>query len=180
MTPRDPASASTSSTGPAGAVPEPATGWQILALVVFLVLVTAAAALGGWFTSLSVDTWYPQLAKPAWNPPASAFGAVWSVLYLVMGVAAWLVWRAGGLSGARWALSAWAVQLVLNSTWSGLFFGLQRPAWALVEIGVLWLVIAVATALFFRRSRLAGWLMVPYLAWVTYAAALNAAIVQLN
>lgn len=161
---------------------------QILALALFLGACFAVAAIGGWFTSMGQPEWYDSLAKPDWTPPSSVFGPVWSVLYASMAVAAWLVWRSPGRGGAhgagaggrRAALTLFWVQLVLNLAWSGLFFALRSPGWALGDIILLWLCILGTTILFFRKSRWAGALMVPYLAWVGYAAALNAVIVQLN
>lgn len=155
---------------------------DLIGLALFLAASFLVAALGGSATATSVDSWYPTLAKPPWTPPSWLFPPVWTVLFAVMAVAAWLVWRRGGLRlpANRLPLAAYALQLVLNGAWSWLFFALQRPDWALVDVALLWLAIGVTTALFYRRVRAAGWLLVPYLAWVTYAAALNLAIVRLN
>ena len=152
--------------------------WGVL--VGLLVAVFVVAGIGGWFTSMGVSDWYPTLRKPSWNPPSWLFGPVWTVLYISMAVAAWLVWKDAGFDGATAALALFGVQLLLNLAWSGVFFALQSPGWALVEIGVLWLAIMVTTMLFFRHSAWAGGLMVPYLLWVSFAAVLNAAIVRLN
>jgi tryptophan-rich sensory protein len=151
------------------------------ALVVCLALPLGAAALGGAATASSVDTWYPELAKPAWTPPGWIFGPVWTVLYLMMGTASWLVWRERPRARALVdrALALYAAQLALNVLWSVVFFGLRRPGWAVAEIALLWLAI-LATLLAFRRVRpAAAWLLVPYLAWTTFAAALNGAIAWL-
>lgn len=155
---------------------------DLIGLALLLAASFLVAALGGSATATSVDTWYPTLAKPPWTPPSWLFGPVWTLLYAVMAVAAWLVWRRGGLRLAanRLPLAVYALQLLLNCAWSWLFFGLQRPVWALADVALLWLAIAVTAVLFLRRVRTAGWLMLPYLAWVTYAAALNLAIVRLN
>lgn len=153
---------------------------DLLALAGFLALSLGVAAIGSWFTSMGQPDWYMALEKPAWNPPSWVFGPAWTTLYILMAVAAWLVWRKAGFSGARAALGLYLVQLALNMAWSGIFFGLRSPGWALVELVALWIAILFTTALFFRHSTLAGALMVPYLAWVAFAGALNAAIIRLN
>lgn len=151
-----------------------------LGLVAFLGTTFAVAAGAGWLTSLGVSDWYPTVAKPPWTPPGWLFGPVWTGLYLAMAVAAWLVWRRGGLAVHRGALSLWALQLLLNGAWSGLFFTLREPGWALAEILLLTLAVAVTLVTFARTSRLAAGLMGPYLLWVLFATALNAAIWWLN
>ena len=113
-----------------------------LGLVVFLVVCFAAAGIGGAVTTPKIATWYATLAKPSWNPPNWIFGPVWSALYFCMAVAAWLVWRQGGFSGAKLPLTLFAVQLVLNVLWSCIFFGLENPGLAFVEVLLLWLAIA--------------------------------------
>lgn len=153
-------------------------GWLMLAA--FLAASFVVAAVGGMFTSAGMPDWYMSLEKPAFNPPSWVFGPAWTTLYIMMAVAAWLVWKRAGFGGATTALTLYFVQLALNLAWSGIFFALQSPGWALIEIVVLWLAIAATTRLFFRHSAAAGWLMVPYLAWVSFAAVLNAAIWQLN
>jgi tryptophan-rich sensory protein len=140
----------------------------------------AAAAIGSLFTTPAIPGWYAGVAKPSWTPPGWLFGPVWSLLYLMMGVAAWLVWRRAGFAAAALPLALFGVQLALNALWSILFFGLQRPGLALVEIAALWAAILATTIAFFRRSAPAGFLMLPYLAWVAFAAALNASIWHLN
>ena len=150
-------------------------------LFVFLVAAFSAAAIGGLATARGVVEWYPTLAKPAWTPPSWLFGPVWTVLYATMGVAAWLVWRAAGnFRSARRELALWGIQLTLNAHWSIAFFGMRAPGAALLNILLLWLAISATIVVFRRRSRPAAWLMVPYLAWVTFATALNAAIWRLN
>ena len=151
-----------------------------LMLLFFLFLCYGAAGLGSIWTSSSVGTWYAELMKPSFNPPGWIFAPVWSVLYFLMALSAWLVWRRAGWSGARFALALFFVQLALNVAWSGLFFGLRRPGTALVGILIL-LGTIVATVLAFRPvSLLAFWLMVPYALWVAFAALLNFKIWQLN
>ncbi len=155
-------------------------GQRWLVLVGFLAVTFGVSAVGGIFTSMGMPDWYMGLEKPAFNPPSWVFGPVWTILYAMMAVAAWLVWRASGFQGARPALAMFFVQLALNLAWSGIFFGLQAPGWALVEIIILWAAILVTMILFFRHSTVAGWLMAPYLLWVTFAAVLNGAIWWLN
>jgi translocator protein len=153
---------------------------SLLALAGFLVVTFLAAAIGSAFTGPAIPDWYDGLTKPAFTPPSWVFGPVWTVLYLFMAVAAWRVWAAAGFDRARGALTLFFVQLVLNAGWSVLFFGLRAPGWALLEIIALWAVLIATTTAFFRYSALAGWLMVPYVLWVTFAAVLNAAIWRLN
>ena len=149
-------------------------------LVVFVAVCLGVSATGAWFTSGSVATWYPTLAKPAWNPPPWVFGPVWTVLYLTMATAAWLVWRKAGFSEAAGPLGIFAVQLALNALWSPLFFGLESPGAALVDIVALWLAVAATLISFRRVVPLAGALLVPYWLWVTFATALNLAIWRMN
>lgn len=148
-------------------------------LLVFLAVVAAAAGVGGLFTARSVGTWYRELARPSWTPPGWLFSPVWTVLYVMMAIAGWRVWQVAG-AGARAALAAFGVQLVLNAGWSAVFFGLRSPGWAFAELCALWVAIVVTTVLFARRSILAGVLMTPYLAWTTFAGALNFAIWRMN
>lgn len=156
------------------------TGRSVLGLVLFIVACFAAAGLGSLVTTPRINGWYAGLDKPFFNPPNWLFGPVWTILFLAMAVAAWLVWRRAGFSGARVALSLFGAQLFLNVLWSTLFFGLKSPGAALIEIVVLWAAI-LATLLAFRRtSRGAGLLFVPYLAWVTFAALLNLEIWRPN
>ena len=113
-----------------------------LSLGLFLLLAFAAAALGGLATATSVDTWYPTLRKPSWNPPSWLFSPVWALLYILMAVATWRVWRDGDALASRRTASLYSAQLTLNALWSILFFGLRRPDLALAEIVVLWAVLA--------------------------------------
>jgi len=150
---------------------------QILALVGWLLLCFGAAALGGLFMP---GEWYASLRKPAWNPPSWVFGPVWTALYTMMAVAAWLVWRRGGFAARRRPLILFLVQLALNAAWTPLFFGLQQPGWAFAEIVLLWLAIAATLAAFRPVSPAAAWLLAPYLAWVSFAALLNFSLWRLN
>ena len=150
-------------------------------LILAVAVPLAVGGLSGFATARGVATWYPTLAKPSFNPPAWVFGPTWTVLYILMGVALFLVWRQGlGTDGVKLALTVFAVQLVLNALWSIIFFGMQSPAWAFVEIILLWLAIVATLWAFWRVIPAAGWLLVPYLAWVSFAAVLNGSIWILN
>ena len=151
--------------------------WKWLVLAGWLGLCFAVASLGAVF---SPGEWYATLSKPAWNPPGWIFGPVWSALYTMMAVAAWLVWRQGGWKQQRKALLVFLVQLVLNALWSPLFFGLHWPGLAFAEILLLWVAIAWTITVFLHVHRLAAWLLVPYLAWVSFAAVLNGTLWRLN
>lgn len=153
---------------------------ELLGLLVTVAVCFAVAGVGGLFTATSVETWYPGLQKPPWSPPRAVFGPVWITLYIMMAVAAWRVWQVDGLVGARRALALFSIQLALNLAWSGLFFGLRRPDLALIEIVILWLAIGATMMEFYRHSRGAAILLVPYALWVGYAVSLNAAIWYLN
>lgn len=146
-------------------------------LIGWLGLCYGAASLGGIFMP---GEWYAALKKPSWNPPGWIFGPVWSALYTMMAVAAWLVWRRGGFAAQRWLLGLFLAQLALNAAWTPLFFGLHWPGAAFAEIVLLWLAIVATIAAFRRASRTATLLLVPYLAWVSFAAALNLALWRLN
>jgi tryptophan-rich sensory protein len=152
---------------------------QIAGLAVSLLVVFGIATLGGVLTNLSVATWYPSLGKPSWTPSGATIGTVWTVLYTVMGIAAWIVWRSG-FGGRQRPLAIYALQLLLNAGWSALFFGLRSPGWALLEIGILWLAILATSVTFWKVSKLAGALMIPYLLWVTFAGVLNALVWKMN
>jgi len=146
-----------------------------------LALWLGLALAAGWIGSRFMPgEWYASLAKPAWNPPNAVFAPVWTVLYLFMGVAAWLVWRKAGFSGATVPLALFLLQLALNSLWSYLFFGLQQPMLAFFEIVVLWIAILATTLGFWKVTPAAGVLLVPYLCWVAFAAALNLQLWRLN
>lgn len=152
-------------------------GRQILALAGWVVLCFAAAAMGGLFMP---GEWYALLRKPSWNPPGWVFGPVWTALYTMMAVAAWLVWRRGGFATQRRPLALFLLQLALNAAWTPLFFGLKQPGWAFTEIVLLWLAITATLIAFRHVNRVAAWLLAPYLAWVSFAAALNFTLWRLN
>lgn len=145
---------------------------QVIGLVGWLALTFVAAGIGS-IASMDAQAFYAQLIKPAWAPPASLFGPVWSVLYLLMGVAAWLVWRERPSQSVDGALGLYLMQLAANALWSWLFFAWHKGAVAFGEILLLWALIAATIAAFWRISRLASALLLPYLAWVSFAAALN-------
>lgn len=153
---------------------------SLAGLLIALVACYAAAALGGVATASSVGTWYETLRKPTFNPPSWVFGPVWTILYGMMAVAAWLVWRDVEAPATRLPLLLFAVQLALNIIWSWLFFGLRQPGWASLEIALLWLAIAATLVAFRRVQPLAGWLLVPYLLWVSFASILNCSLWWLN
>jgi benzodiazapine receptor len=142
--------------------------------------VTFIAAAAGSVASTQAPDFYAQLVRPSWAPPASLFGPVWSVLYTLMAVAAWLVWRVGGFAGARTALTLYLVQLVFNALWTWFFFAWQRGGLAFADIVLNALLVAATLAAFWRIRPLAGALLIPYLLWVAFAAALNYTIWQLN
>ncbi|HVB35148.1 MAG TPA: TspO/MBR family protein [Patescibacteria group bacterium] len=147
-------------------------------LIASLLVCFGAAWLGSQFTRPALAPWYASLAKPSWTPPNWVFAPAWTTLFALMGIAAWLIWRRSGLLSLP--LGLFALQLTFNVTWSGLFFGLKLPGAAMGGIVFLWLAILTTAIAFWPVSRVAAWLMAPYLAWVTYAAFLNFAIWRLN
>ena len=150
---------------------------DLIALIVAFVVCFAAAGIGGVATSRSLRDWYARLPKPSWDPPDRVFGPVWTTLYALMAIAAWLAWRARDEHDVQIALAWFGAQLVLNVAWSVAFFGLRSPAGGLVVIVVLWWAIAGTIVSFAPLSLVAALLLVPYLAWVTFAAVLNGAVV---
>jgi tryptophan-rich sensory protein len=152
---------------------------QIVGLVGWLTVSFIAAAIGG-AASIHAGPFYIQLVRPDWAPPPSIFGPVWTVLYVLMGIAAWLVWRVEGFRAAKSALTLFLVQLAFNALWSWLFFGWHRGALAFADILLLWALIVATLIAFWRIRPLAGALLVPYLLWVTFASALNYSVWQLN
>jgi tryptophan-rich sensory protein len=148
-----------------------------LAFAGWLALCFGAAAFG---TLFAPGEWYAQLRKPSWNPPSWVFGPVWTVLYVMMAMSAWLVWRRGGFAANARPLGLFLLQLLFNALWSWLFFGLKNPALALLDIVLLWAGIMATMISFLRVRRSAGLLLVPYLAWVTFATVLNAVLWQMN
>lgn len=149
----------------------------IAILIFFLILCALVATTGALFQP---GDWYRELTKPALNPPDWIFPPVWSALYVLMAIAAWLVWLKAGFRGAGVALSFFFLQLASNAAWSWLFFGLHRIAFALADLVLLWILILITLVLFWRQRTLAGALLVPYLAWVSFAGYLNFQIWRLN
>lgn len=152
---------------------------SLVSLALFLAASALVAGAGSMATASSVTTWYPELVKPPFNPPGWVFGPVWTMLYVMMAIAGWRVWRDDHRLRRR-ALCAYAVQLALNLCWSLAFFGLQSPALGLAVIAALLAAIITTTALFFRIDRVSGLLFIPYLAWVSFAAILNLSLWWLN
>ncbi|MBW2978365.1 tryptophan-rich sensory protein [Candidatus Woesearchaeota archaeon] len=150
---------------------------KIWKLVISLLLPFLASAVGGFFTSSSVSTWYVGLVKPSFNPPNWVFGPVWTVLYLFMGIALYLVWTK---KYDKKAFTAFGVQLSLNVLWSLFFFGMKLPLLAFIEIISLWIAILVTIMYFYRIKKASAYLLVPYLLWVSFAAVLNFFIFYLN
>jgi tryptophan-rich sensory protein len=153
---------------------------QTLGLIISIAICYGTAGLGGLVTAPQVTDWYAKLAKPEWTPPDWVFGPVWTVLYLCMAVAVWLVWRQAGIAAAKVPLALFAAQLVLNGFWSVVFFGLQQPGIAALEIALLWAAILATVIAFWNRSMWASLLLVPYLGWVSFAVLLNWRIWRMN
>ena len=146
----------------------------LVALAVFLAAPFAVAYIGAQWTVTGAGSWYETLAKPSWNPPGWVFGPVWSTLYLLMGIAGWRIWQARNTTNsAPFALSVWVGQIVLNLGWSYAFFERQSPISGLIVIVALWLAIAATIVLFAKTSKWAALMLVPYIAWVSFATALN-------
>lgn len=148
---------------------------NFLGLVGWIVLCFAAAWIGA-ASSSNAPQFYRELTQPSWAPPAWIFGPVWTVLYLLMAIAAWLVWKERGFGGARMELATFLVQLTLNALWSWLFFTRNSGLWSFVDIMFLWVLIVATIILFWRVKPLAGALLLPYLGWVSFAAGLNYAL----
>jgi benzodiazapine receptor len=157
------------------------TGRDAIKLVVSVVACQCAGVIGSIFTTPAIPTWYATLEKPFFTPPNWLFAPAWITLYLLMAIAAFLIWRKGlGQEGVKSALLIFLVQLVLNALWSVVFFGLQSPLWGMVVILALWVAILLTIIKFFKLSTAAGSLMLPYILWVSFASALNIAIFVLN
>lgn len=152
---------------------------QLLGLIGWLVACFVASGIGA-LASARAGIFYSQLSQPSWAPPAWLFAPVWSVLYILMAVAAWLVWRKHGFRGARAALWLFIIQLAANALWTWLFFGLHSGASSLAEIVILWLLIAATIFAFWRLHRLAALLLLPYLAWVSFATVLTLSLWRMN
>lgn len=154
---------------------------NFLRLIGCIVICQAAGIIGSIFTAQSVATWYTTLHKPSFSPPNWLFAPVWITLYTMMGIALYLVWRKSESTDIPSVVFIlFAVQLVLNALWSFIFFGLRSPFWGFVEITMLWLAILAVILLFWKFSRYAALLLVPYLLWVSFAAILNFSLWRLN
>ncbi|KKT81675.1 MAG: TspO protein [Candidatus Yonathbacteria bacterium RBG_16_43_6] len=154
---------------------------NFLKLLITVTLSLLAGAIGSLFTVSAIQEWYPMLIKPALNPPSWIFAPVWTTLYVMMGVAAFLVWKRGGeLKNVTLPLSLFVIQLVLNALWSIIFFGMHNPKLAFFEILLLWVAILATIISFMKISKRAGWLLVPYLLWVSFASYLTFSIWMLN
>lgn len=153
---------------------------RLAALIAFMALVATASAIGSAVTAPRIDDWYATLAKPSFNPPDWIFAPVWTALFVAMAIAAWLVWLRRPVSQAPATFGLFGLQLALNVLWSVLFFGMRNPGLALLEIVFLWGAILATMIAFWRVRPASGWLFVPYLAWVSFAAILNASIWMSN
>jgi tryptophan-rich sensory protein len=149
-------------------------------LLAFILLCLGVGLVGSWLTEQTVHSWYPLIAKPIWTPPNWVFAPVWTILYLLMAVAVWLVWKEPTSENKTPAYTLFGLQLFANLIWSGLFFYLTCPGCALVDIVLLWILIVATIRSFWKIKPLAGFLLIPYLLWTTYAVALNAAVWWLN
>jgi tryptophan-rich sensory protein len=160
---------------------KPGSGRKLFKLLLSIAICEVAGLLSSIFTASSISTWYARLNKPSFNPPNWLFGPVWTSLYLLMGISAYLIWRDGlAERKKKKALLLFLVQLVLNAAWTPVFFGLRNPAAALVLIVLLWAAILVTILSFRKISTLAAGLLIPYILWVSFACILNAAIAILN
>jgi translocator protein len=148
----------------------------LAALFIVIAFLPALSAVfvdtGGWYAMV--------LDKPTWNPPSWLFGPVWTILYTLIGLAGYFAWTRGNPENRRMAFKVYGAQLLLNALWTPLFFGLHRINWALADLVLMWFMILLNIGLFSRQSRLAAWLLIPYFLWVSFAGALNAAILALN
>jgi tryptophan-rich sensory protein len=149
-------------------------------LLVFVTVCLAAGRLGATFTEPALEVWYRGLAKPDWTPPDLVFPVAWSLIFVIIGIAAWLVWKTAERGQARLPLTLFFGQLVINVLWSFAFFGQRDPFLGLVCLGALALAVILTTIAFSRVSKAAGWLFLPYLLWLGYAGALNVAIWRMN
>jgi tryptophan-rich sensory protein len=153
---------------------------RVFALIAFMVLCLIISAAGGAVTATSVGNWYADLQKPFFNPPNWLFGPVWTVIYFLIAISGWRVWLKRGFGPAKGAFAVYGAQLILNLMWSFAFFGAQSPLLGLINIFVLLALIIANILIFIRIDRLAGLLLLPYVAWVGFATLLNAAIWNLN
>jgi len=152
-----------------------------LKLLISLVIPQIAGAAGAFFTVTDEGSWYQQINRPSWNPPGYIFGPVWTTLYVLMGIALHLVWKADAAPALkRKAITLWGIQMVLNAAWSILFFGMHLIGVALADLILLWVAILLTIFAFARINKTAAWLLVPYISWVSFAGILNATIWMMN
>lgn len=150
-------------------------------LIISILICQAAGFIGSFFTVPSIESWYATINKPSFNPPNWIFAPVWTTLFLLMGIALYRVWNKGiDTKYVKIAITIFGIQLLLNSLWSILFFGMESPLLGLIEIVFLWLAILFSIIYFSKVDKIAAYLLVPYIAWVSFAAILNAAIYMLN
>ncbi|MFC2025212.1 TspO/MBR family protein [Chloroflexota bacterium] len=154
---------------------------DIVKLIVSIATCLCAGAIGSIFTTPAIPTWYATLEKPPFNPPNWLFAPAWTTLYLLMAISAFIIWRrsVNNRQGQK-SLIIFLIQLILNALWSAVFFGLESPLYGIIIIIALWAAILLTILMFFRLSLLAGWLLLPYIGWVTFAAILNIYIFILN
>lgn len=154
---------------------------NIAKLVISITIPLAIGATAGFFTVTGVDSWYQTIHKPSWNPPNWVFGPVWTTLYVMMGIALYLIWKSGAAASLKkTAIILFTIQLTLNFFWSFIFFDQRQIGWAFVEIIAMLLMILLTIFAFARVSKAAAWLMVPYISWVSFASILNYSIWRLN
>ncbi|MBL7730899.1 MAG: tryptophan-rich sensory protein [Chitinophagaceae bacterium] len=152
-----------------------------LKLIISVAIPLVVGGTSGFFTVSGVESWYTTIQKPSWNPPNAVFGPVWTTLYIMMGVALFLVWKANTSNELKKiAFALFAIQLLFNFAWSFIFFYLHQPGWALVEIVVLWILILLTIFAFAQVNKVAAWLLVPYISWVSFATILNYTLWRLN
>lgn len=150
-------------------------------LILAIAIPLAVGFTSGFFTITGVGSWYQTIQRPSWNPPNWIFGPVWTTLYVMMGIALYLIWKADTSSNLKnYAILLFALQLILNFFWSFIFFNQQQPGWAFAEILVLWVLILLTIFAFAKVNKSAAWLLVPYISWVSFASILNYAIWRMN
>ncbi len=149
-------------------------------LIISILIPVAIGATNGYFTVTGLGSWYQSISKPSWNPPNSIFGPVWTTLYILMGIALYLVWKSGNNELKSRAITLFTIQLILNFFWSIIFFNQHQISWALAEMLLLWIFILLTIFSFASISKTAAWLLVPYISWVSFAMVLNYTIWQLN
>lgn len=151
-------------------------------LVLSLAVCQLAGVIGSVFTSKSVSTWYPTLSKPSFNPPNWLFAPVWTILFILMGISLFLIWSRSLLAKEKRkkAMFIFGLQLIFNILWSVMFFGLKSPLLGFITIIILWILILLTIIKFFKISKAAGWLLIPYILWVSFAAILNFSILIIN